>query len=81
MLNSCVQVPLLDNIHWKELSVLMYVWVAFLIVQILKVVNIWFFLWFISYKQSSCVFLTEYALSMYFNADIQQNLFHRVLAS
>lgn len=44
MLNSCVQVPLLDNIHWKELSVLMYVWVAFLIVQILKVVNIWFFL-------------------------------------
>nr|AFK35007.1 unknown [Medicago truncatula] len=30
------EVPLLDNIHWKELSVLMYVWVAFLIVQILK---------------------------------------------
>ncbi|MCI00617.1 membrane protein, partial [Trifolium medium] len=29
-------VPLLDNIYWKELSVLLYVWVAFLIVQIIK---------------------------------------------
>ncbi|XP_058766425.1 sulfite exporter TauE/SafE family protein 3-like [Vicia villosa] len=30
------EVPLLDNIYWKELSVLVYVWVAFLIVQIFK---------------------------------------------
>ncbi|WJX89840.1 hypothetical protein P8452_71805 [Trifolium repens] len=30
------EVPLLDNIYWKELSVLLYVWVAFLIVQIIK---------------------------------------------
>ncbi|CAL5197608.1 unnamed protein product [Lathyrus oleraceus] len=30
------EVPLLDNIYWKELSVLVYVWVAFLIVQIIK---------------------------------------------
>ncbi|AES94934.1 putative transmembrane protein TauE [Medicago truncatula] len=29
-------VPLLKNIYWKELSLLVYVWVAFLIVQIVK---------------------------------------------
>ncbi|KAJ1415307.1 Transmembrane protein [Sesbania bispinosa] len=28
--------PLLKNIYWKELSLLMYVWVGFLIVQIIK---------------------------------------------
>lgn len=32
-----IQVPLLRNIYWKELSLLVYVWVAFLIVQIIKV--------------------------------------------
>ncbi|KAG5048164.1 hypothetical protein JHK85_009267 [Glycine max] len=31
------EVPLLKNIYWKELLVLAYVWVAFLIVQIIKV--------------------------------------------
>ncbi|GMN29465.1 hypothetical protein TIFTF001_002431 [Ficus carica] len=31
------KVPILQNIHWKELSMLMYVWVAFLVVQIVKV--------------------------------------------
>ncbi|WVZ22258.1 hypothetical protein V8G54_000802 [Vigna mungo] len=31
------KVPLLKNIYWKELLVLVYVWVAFLIVQIIKV--------------------------------------------
>lgn len=30
------EVPLLNNIYWKELSILVYVWVAFLIVQIFK---------------------------------------------
>ncbi|RDX67126.1 Sulfite exporter TauE/SafE family protein 3 [Mucuna pruriens] len=30
------KVPLLKNIYWKELSVLVYVWVAFLVVQIIK---------------------------------------------
>ncbi|CAJ1942575.1 unnamed protein product [Sphenostylis stenocarpa] len=30
------KVPLLKNIYWKELLVLVYVWVAFLIVQIIK---------------------------------------------
>ncbi|KAL3022923.1 hypothetical protein AAZX31_04G040000 [Glycine max] len=30
------EVPLLKNIYWKELLVLAYVWVAFLIVQIIK---------------------------------------------
>ncbi|KAK6237485.1 hypothetical protein QUC31_002954 [Theobroma cacao] len=29
-------VPLLRNIYWKELSLLMYVWIGFLIVQIVK---------------------------------------------
>jgi hypothetical protein len=32
-----IQVPLIRNIYWKELSLLVYVWVAFLIVQIIKV--------------------------------------------
>jgi hypothetical protein len=32
-----IQVPLIHNICWKELSLLVYVWVAFLIVQIIKV--------------------------------------------
>ncbi|EOX91125.1 DNA-directed RNA polymerase isoform 2 [Theobroma cacao] len=30
------KVPLLRNIYWKELSLLMYVWIGFLIVQIVK---------------------------------------------
>ncbi|KAK4774051.1 hypothetical protein SAY87_029070 [Trapa incisa] len=30
------KVPLLQNIHWKELGLLLYVWVAFLVVQIVK---------------------------------------------
>ncbi|RXI07337.1 hypothetical protein DVH24_026473 [Malus domestica] len=30
------EVPVTRNIYWKELSLLMYVWVAFLIVQIVK---------------------------------------------
>ncbi|XP_068344924.1 sulfite exporter TauE/SafE family protein 3-like isoform X1 [Pyrus communis] len=30
------EVPITRNIYWKELSLLMYVWVAFLIVQIVK---------------------------------------------
>ncbi|KAK7262848.1 hypothetical protein RJT34_30429 [Clitoria ternatea] len=30
------EVPLLKNIYWKELIVLVYVWVAFLVVQIIK---------------------------------------------
>ncbi|KAK7360002.1 hypothetical protein VNO77_01974 [Canavalia gladiata] len=30
------EVPLLKNIYWKELLVLVYVWVAFLVVQIIK---------------------------------------------
>ncbi|XVE82639.1 hypothetical protein DITRI_Ditri16bG0022300 [Diplodiscus trichospermus] len=30
------EVPLLQNIYWKELSLLMYVWIGFLIVQIIK---------------------------------------------
>ncbi|PON67679.1 Transmembrane protein TauE-like [Parasponia andersonii] len=30
------EIPMLQNIYWKELSLLMYVWVAFLIVQIVK---------------------------------------------
>ncbi|XVF17880.1 hypothetical protein REPUB_Repub10bG0162800 [Reevesia pubescens] len=30
------EVPLLQNIHWKELSLLVYVWIGFLIVQIIK---------------------------------------------
>ncbi|XP_062102382.1 sulfite exporter TauE/SafE family protein 3-like isoform X2 [Humulus lupulus] len=30
------EVPMLQNIYWKELSLLVYVWVAFLIVQIVK---------------------------------------------
>ncbi|XP_004512029.1 sulfite exporter TauE/SafE family protein 3-like isoform X3 [Cicer arietinum] len=30
------EVPLLKNIYWKELSLLVYVWVAFLLVQIAK---------------------------------------------
>ncbi|XP_022752128.1 sulfite exporter TauE/SafE family protein 3-like [Durio zibethinus] len=29
-------VPLLQNIYWKELSLLLYVWIGFLIVQIIK---------------------------------------------
>lgn len=32
-----LQVPLLYNIHWKELGLLVFVWVAFLAVQIAKV--------------------------------------------
>ncbi|KAL6273907.1 hypothetical protein ACE6H2_024599 [Prunus campanulata] len=31
------QVPISHNVYWKELSMLVYVWVAFLIVQIVKV--------------------------------------------
>ncbi|KAA3474368.1 DNA-directed RNA polymerase isoform 2 [Gossypium australe] len=31
-----IQVPLLQNIYWKELSSLVYVWIGFLIVQIIK---------------------------------------------
>ncbi|EXC35515.1 hypothetical protein L484_026823 [Morus notabilis] len=31
------EVPMLQNIYWKELSMLVYVWVAFLFVQIVKV--------------------------------------------
>ncbi|RDY07316.1 Sulfite exporter TauE/SafE family protein 3, partial [Mucuna pruriens] len=30
------EAPLLKNIHWKELALLVYVWVAFFIVQIVK---------------------------------------------
>ncbi|XP_021273930.1 sulfite exporter TauE/SafE family protein 3-like [Herrania umbratica] len=30
------EVPLLQNIYWKELSLLIYVWIGFLIVQIVK---------------------------------------------
>ncbi|XWS45400.1 hypothetical protein CRYUN_Cryun15aG0133300 [Craigia yunnanensis] len=30
------EVPLLQNIYWKELSLLVYVWIGFLIVQIIK---------------------------------------------
>ncbi|KAI4327584.1 hypothetical protein L6164_020024 [Bauhinia variegata] len=30
------EVPLIKNIYWKELSLLMYVWVGFLVVQIAK---------------------------------------------
>ncbi|KAE8655093.1 DECREASED DNA METHYLATION 1 family protein [Hibiscus syriacus] len=30
------KVPLLQNIYWKELSLLVYVWIGFLIVQIIK---------------------------------------------
>ncbi|PKI63664.1 hypothetical protein CRG98_015952 [Punica granatum] len=30
------EVPLLQNIHWKELGLLVYVWVGFLVVQIVK---------------------------------------------
>ncbi|KAE8695173.1 DECREASED DNA METHYLATION 1 family protein [Hibiscus syriacus] len=30
------EVPLLQNINWKELSLLVYVWIGFLIVQIIK---------------------------------------------
>ncbi|XP_027345114.1 sulfite exporter TauE/SafE family protein 3-like isoform X3 [Abrus precatorius] len=33
------EVPLLKNIYWKELLVLVYVWVAFLVVQIIKVAS------------------------------------------
>ncbi|KAE8697294.1 DECREASED DNA METHYLATION 1 family protein [Hibiscus syriacus] len=29
-------VPLTQNIHWKELSLLIYVWIGFLVVQIIK---------------------------------------------
>lgn len=32
-----IQVPLLYNIQWKELGLLVFVWVAFLTVQIMKV--------------------------------------------
>ncbi|XWS29307.1 hypothetical protein CRYUN_Cryun24cG0017700 [Craigia yunnanensis] len=31
------EVPLLQNICWKELSLLVYVWISFLIVQIIKI--------------------------------------------
>lgn len=31
------QVPMLQNIHWKELGLLVYVWVGFLAIQIAKV--------------------------------------------
>ena len=31
------QVPVKDNIYWKELTVLLSVWVAFLAVQVIKV--------------------------------------------
>ncbi|XP_028775626.1 sulfite exporter TauE/SafE family protein 3 isoform X2 [Neltuma alba] len=30
------EVPLIKNIHWKEVALLMYVWVGFLVVQIVK---------------------------------------------
>ncbi|XWS33752.1 hypothetical protein CRYUN_Cryun22dG0110400 [Craigia yunnanensis] len=30
------EVPLIQNIYWKELSLLVYVWIGFLIVQIIK---------------------------------------------
>ncbi|KAF5736043.1 hypothetical protein HS088_TW14G00176 [Tripterygium wilfordii] len=33
---SILQVPLLRNIYWKELALLLYVWVGFLIVQLVK---------------------------------------------
>lgn len=35
--NPTTQVPVKDNIYWKELAVLLSVWVAFLAVQIVKV--------------------------------------------
>jgi len=35
-----MQAPLLKNIYWKELSLLVYVWVAFFIVQIVKVIKL-----------------------------------------
>ena len=35
-----MQAPLLKNIHWKELALLVYVWVAFFIVQIVKVIKL-----------------------------------------
>lgn len=42
-----MQVPLLKNIYWKELSLLVYIWVGFLLVQIAKVIkplcSVWFF--------------------------------------
>ncbi|XP_074558470.1 sulfite exporter TauE/SafE family protein 3-like [Curcuma longa] len=31
-----VQAPVLENVHWKELGLLCFVWVAFLVLQILK---------------------------------------------
>jgi len=49
VVNSGVQVPLLKNIYWKELLVLAYVWVAFLIVQIIKVVKL---LYLVSFSAS-----------------------------
>lgn len=35
-----VQVSMLSNIYWKELSLLLFVWVAFLVIQIIKMYTV-----------------------------------------
>lgn len=33
----CVQLSVLQNIYWKELALLLFVWISFLGIQIVKV--------------------------------------------
>lgn len=70
---------MLRNVYWKELGLLMFVWVAFLAIQVVKVNNNLSSLQHILMVYMLLLYFYTKGLFIFLLADLHRDMLHRVL--
>ena len=70
---------MLRNVYWKELGLLMFVWVAFLAIQVVKVNNNLSSLQHILMVYMLLFYFYTNGLFIFLLADLHRDMLHRVL--